>query len=44
MGWFIVALIIGWAAGRNWDTIMRMVNEKKHTIQTKSNNTDSSSD
>lgn len=44
MGWIIVALLVGWACGRNWDAIMKFANEKKHTIATnKSNNSDSSS-
>lgn len=41
MSSFILALIIGWLLGRYWDNVLAFVNEKKHTIQTKSNNTPS---
>ncbi len=41
MSSFILALIIGWLLGRYWDNVLAFVNEKKHTIQTKSNNSTS---
>lgn len=32
MGWFILALIVGWLCGRNWDSIVSTFNANKHKI------------